>query len=93
MIGYLFNFLCIWIIGFLWKCRHGSKLYGMNTLSGSALQRCCPCLMHLAFDFCSVVNVSIIPEALSFPDMVNVEICPFVYLARENSDLQKPLRK
>lgn len=68
----------------------GSKWRGTNTLSGSVLQRFCPCLMHLTLDLCSVVDVSIMQEALSFPHAVNVKYLSFVYLVRENSGLEKP---
>lgn len=57
---------------------------------GSALQRFCPRLIHLALDFCSIVNASIMQVALSFPDIVNVDYLSFVNLVREDSGLQKP---
>lgn len=59
-------------------------------LSGSVLQRFCPCLMHLTLDLCSVVDVSIMQEALAFPHAVNIKYLSFVYLVRENSGLEKP---
>lgn len=55
-----------------WALSYMASTYCLDLLSRDF----CPCLMHLALDFCSVVNVSIILEALSLPDMVNVKIFP-----------------
>lgn len=46
--------------------------------------------MHLTLDLCSVVDVSIMQEALAFPHAVNIKYLSFVYLVRENSGLEKP---
>lgn len=49
----------------------GSMLHGINMPAGSALQRSRPRLMHLALDFCPIVDVSIMQKAPSFPDVIH----------------------
>lgn len=68
IISHLFNLLWPWIVKFLYVIEMLAQ--ALSCLNLCVLQRFCPHLMHLALDFYSVVDVSIMQVALSFPVMV-----------------------